>query len=96
MVAGRYVFNPANLKAAHEECQHKAQRAMLNECETAIISNTSTREQDVEFYHSLARIYEYKFVSLVVENRHGNSDVHNVPTEALAKQKEQLTNSIKL
>jgi predicted kinase len=96
MVDGEYVFNPANLRAAHAACQNKADAAMERHCETVIVANTSTREKDVEWYHSLACLHGYKFVSLIVENRHKSSNVHNVPAEALAKQKDQLTNSIKL
>lgn len=38
----------------------------------------------------------YRVVSLVVENRHGNRDVHNVPDEVKGKQEQRIKNSLKL
>ncbi len=39
----------------------------------------------MEPYLKLAEKYDYKVVSLIVENRHGNKSVHNVPDETMEK-----------
>jgi hypothetical protein len=39
----------------------------------------------MEDYYKLAEQYGYKVVSLIVENRHGNKNIHNVPDETLEK-----------
>lgn len=36
------------------------------------------------------------FISLIVENRHGNNDVHNVPSFAKENQAKNIMDSIKL
>lgn len=45
-------------------------------------------------YLDMAEIYGYRVVSLVVENRHGNSSVHGVPEETMKKMEDRF--SIKL
>jgi predicted kinase len=59
-----------------------------------VVSNTTTTEKEIEPYLELARKYDYKVVSLIVENRHGNKSIHNVPEEVMEKMKNRF--SIKL
>lgn len=39
---------------------------------------------------------DYTVFPLIVENRHGNTNVHNVPEETLINQERKLRNNIKL
>jgi hypothetical protein len=55
-----------------------------------VVSNTSTTEKELQPYLDLANEYGYKVVSLIVENRHGNSNVHSVPQETLQKMKDRF------
>lgn len=61
-----------------------------------IIHNTSTREWEFQPYIDMAHQYGYKVVSLVVENRHGNSSVHNVPEEVVENHRNNILNNLKL
>jgi len=45
-------------------------------------------------YMDLAVKYGYQVVSLIVENRHGNSSVHNVPDETIEKMKSRFEISL--
>ena len=100
---GNYNFDITRLHEAHKWCQDQVHAAMEQDLEDAeggmvlsdiIVSNTSTTEKELEPYLELARIYGYKVVSLVVENRHGNKSIHNVPDETMEKMKNRF--SIKL
>ena len=63
----------------------------MEQCEPRIVvANTSTTESEIQPYMDLAKIHGYKIISLVVENRHGNTNVHNVPDETLMKMKERF------
>jgi len=41
-------------------------------------------------YYELAEKYGYKVHSLIVENRHGGINTHNVPTDKLILMKERF------
>ena len=41
-------------------------------------------------YYELAEKYGYRVYSIVVENRHGVKNVHNVPDEAIDKMRKRF------
>jgi predicted kinase len=89
---GTYNFDVTKLHTAHKWCQHQVEHAMEDNleskgqyCNEIVVSNTSTTEKELEPYLKLAEKYDYKVVSLIVENRHGNKSVHNVPDETMEK-----------
>lgn len=89
-------FHYSLLNEAHEYCRNKFQQAIKDHVEVIIVSNTSTRESETKFYIDLAKKNGYKVTSLVVENRNGTKNVHDVPEKTLAAQKARLMASIKL
>jgi phenolic acid decarboxylase len=50
-----------------------------------IVSNTFTQEWEMEYYFNLAKELNYRVISLIVENRHGNQSIHDVPQDTLNK-----------
>jgi predicted kinase len=44
----------------------------------------------MEYYIELAKTYGYKTFSIVVENRHGGVNDHNVPDEVLTKMRDRF------
>lgn len=88
---GNYLFDVSLLHSAHQWCEKKVSDLMKNEIDRVCVSNTLTTEKELKFYLELAKIYNYKVVSLVVENRHGNASIHNVPTETLEKMKNRFS-----
>ena len=85
---GQYIFNGADIKKAHEWCQNQVQLAMiLNHTsglnESIVVSNTFTQEWEMEAYYKLAETYDYRVFSLIVENRHGGENLHNVPEDKI-------------
>lgn len=88
---GKYTFEPSLIGAAHFNCRHNTKNAMLNNVENIFVSNTFTTEKEMKPYFQLATEFDYKVVSLVVENRHGNSSVHGVPEDTLVKMKDRFS-----
>jgi len=93
---GNYNFDIDNLGKAHEWCKTTVYIEMKREATNIVVHNTNTSEREIKPYIDMAKECGYKVVSLVVENRHGNRNVHNVPMEVLDKQEKRLRGSIKL
>jgi predicted kinase len=102
---GNYNFDMSKLGAAHKWCQLQVEHAMEDNQANPqfypeiVVSNTSTTESELKPYLDLAAKYDYKVVSLIVENRHGNGEetnIHGVGKETLDKMENRLRNSIKL
>lgn len=96
---GNYNFDATKLPDAHKNCQRRVEELMqMSETtqygQEIVVSNTATTERELQPYLDLAKLYGYKVVSLIVENRHGNSSVHNVPAETIEKMRDRF--SIKL
>jgi predicted kinase len=90
---GQYNFKPSLLGEAHKYCRLKA-KASLNIGKSVAVSNTSTTEEEVEVYKDLADWCGANFVSIIMENRSGTESIHDVPPEALEKQRKRF--SVKL
>lgn len=91
---GEYKFDRNKLGHCHEMCQKGVEQCMRDSSGTIIVSNTSTTEKELKPYLKLAEEFNYKVVSLIVENRHGNKSIHNVSDDVLEKQANRF--SIKL
>lgn len=93
---GKYNFDIKRLNEAHKWCQDQVETAMKDSKVNSlfytdiVVSNTLTTEKELAPYLALAEKYGYRVVSLIVENRHGNSNIHNVPEETLKKMKERF------
>ena len=95
MKEGEYKFDMFKLKEAHKWCQDSVYNAMiLNHTaglnNVIVVSNTFTQEWEIDYYFELAKEHGYRVYSLIVENRHGNKDVHNVPEEKLLQMKQRF------
>jgi len=86
----KYEFDATKLKEAHSLCQDKTEKAMKDGILTVIVHNTFTEEWEMLHYFALAEKYNYKAITLIAENRHGSVSTHNVPDEALERQKERF------
>lgn len=54
------------------------------------IANTFTTEWEMQPYFDLAKKYDYQVFTIIVENRHGNKNNHNVPDETILKMKNRF------
>jgi phenolic acid decarboxylase len=54
------------------------------------VANTFTEEWEMETYYEMANRYKYRVHSIIVENRHGNTNIHNVPSEKIEQMKNRF------
>jgi predicted kinase len=94
---GNYNFDASKLGQAHKACQEKYLELLDSPfVDTIVVSNTNTKESDYKFYLDEAEKRGIMVFSLVLENRHGNKNVHNVPDHVLERQEQNIKNSLKL
>jgi predicted kinase len=93
---GEYNFDPSKLKEAHEWCRNEVEIRMKEHqvnpqyYPEIVVSNTFTQEWEMQAYIDLANKYGYRITSLIIENRHGNSNIHNVPAETLDRMRQRF------
>ncbi len=94
MKDGKYIFDKSKLHAAHQRCHLDVDQAMFQMEPIILLSNTNTTDKEMEPYFELAKKYDYRVFSIIVENRHGNDSIHNVPNDTIDKMKNRF--SVKL
>jgi uridine kinase len=91
-----YNFDPSALGKAHLYCQSLFHVAMENEnIDLIVVANTNTKPSDFAYYVNAAEGRAI-VTTVVIENRHCNSDVHAVPDQIKQRQKQNLFNTIVL
>jgi predicted kinase len=86
---GEYNFDPSKLKEAHEWCRNEVEIRMKDHQANPqyypeiVVSNTFTQEWEMQAYVDLANKYGYRVTTLIIENRHGGSNIHGVPDDKL-------------
>ena len=84
-----YKFDASKLREAHEWCRNQVETRMIDHQANPqyypeiVVSNTFTQEWEMQAYLELAKKYGYRVTTLIVENRHGNSNIHGVPDDKL-------------
>lgn len=92
---GQYLFDASKLRNAHVWCQTEVENAMILNHTTGVneriaVSNTFTQEWEMDPYFKMAETYGYRVFSLVVENRHGGENLHNVPENKIQAMKSRF------
>jgi len=89
---GEYRFDANLLGAAHGQCKSTTENYLREyNTVTVVVHNTFTTQKELKPYLQLAEKYNAGVTTLVVENRHGNDSVHNVPSETIIKMKDRFT-----
>lgn len=76
-------FHQHLLPVAHKWCQDAAEGWMSAGIDKVGVHNTFTRVREMRPYFDLAEKFDYRIITMVVENRHGNESVHGVPIETI-------------
>lgn len=63
---------------------------MLRKTPTIAVANTFTQEWEMQPYLDLAKEHGYTVHTIIVENRHGNESIHNVPKATVEKMKKRF------
>lgn len=87
---GNYNFDVTKLKEAHNDCQVRCANKMKNEFSKIVVANTFTQEWEMKIYFDMAERYKYRVHTVIVENRHGGGNVHNVPEDKLQQMKDRF------
>ena len=85
-----YKFDINKIKEAHRWCKNQCESFMVREKPKVIVSNTFTQEWEMEDYYELAKNYGYRVTSVIVENRHGGENIHNVPDVTLGNMRNRF------
>jgi len=85
---GGYYYNPSRIQEAHLFCLGNVKQRMIYDTDNAFtstiaVANTFTQEWEMEKYYIIAKQYGYTVHTIVVENRHGGKNVHDVPDEKI-------------
>ena len=89
---GNYNFDKTKLKDAHNFCQELTEEWMFYQTTPfkIFVANTFTTESEMQPYFDLAKKYDYTVFTIIVENRHGNKNTHNVPDETITKMRNRF------
>ena len=87
---GDYNFDPTKLKEAHNYCQFRCSERMRQQKARIVVANTFTQEWEMDEYFKMAERYNYRVHTVVVENRHGNKNIHGVPEDKLQQMKNRF------
>lgn len=87
---GEYHFDATQLRTAHEWCRSHVESALHAEVPIIGVANTFTQQWEMDPYFELAKKYDYRISTIIVENRHESTNVHGVPDEALDKMEKRF------
>ena len=85
-----YVFDGTKIKDAHTWCQSMVRGDMILEYPKIVVSNTFTQEWEIQPYLELAKEFGYVVFTIIVENRHGGTNVHSVPEDKIEQMKNRF------
>ena len=87
---GEYIFDGTKLKEAHNYCQFRCSERMRQQIVRIVVANTFTEDWEMKPYFEMAERYNYRIHTIIVENRHGNENIHGVPTDKLQQMKNRF------
>jgi predicted kinase len=79
----KYQWYGHMLPTAHTWCIRKCKRFMKKQATVIVIDNTNVKARDLVPYNDLARQFGYMVHTIIVENRHGGKNSHDVPEDAI-------------
>lgn len=82
---GEYHFEFDKNHLAYKSCEERTKSCMEQGAEKIFLHNTFTLEWEMEPYFKLASEFNYKVFVATIENRHGNSTIHDISNEQLKK-----------
>lgn len=89
-VDGEYKWDSKNVKWAHEQNFLRFSDYVSSGHGPLVVSNTNTQEGEFQKFMDLAAASGYQVFSIIVENRHGGTNIHNVPEEAIQRMRDRF------
>lgn len=90
MKTGKYNYDRSKIGDAHRDCQKRCKQTLIHGSPLVFVTNTFTTEREMEPYFRLAKEFNYRVVTLIAENRHGNISIHDVPPKTMDKMKDRF------
>lgn len=87
---GNYNYDGMKIGEAHSDCLTRVQ-GYLELGMNVVVCNTFTKESELAPYIDYCKKNKIQFVSLIVENRHGNQSIHGVPPNVMTKMRDRFT-----
>ena len=84
-INGNYNFDGDKLHTAHAYSKQQVELNMRLKINDIAVANTFTTNKEMKPYLKLAKKYDYRVFSIIVENRHGNNNIHDVPLDVIDK-----------
>ncbi|MNB97593.1 hypothetical protein D3C75_448240 [compost metagenome] len=91
---GTYQWTEDRMRNAITQCIRKCEDHMFVHYPYIVVSNVFEDGQQLEPYRALADEHGYNITYLVVENRRGGINIHNVPNEALCEMRAKFEVSL--
>jgi predicted kinase len=82
---GEYKFDSDKLKQVHDQCQAAVEWDMADGHNLIAVHNTLSTESEIEPYTTLAKKYDYRVISIILERRHSGVNGHGVPRTTIIK-----------
>lgn len=79
---GEYLWTEKRMAYAYRQCLRDTEATMERQ-EPVVVSNVFPTAKSLKNYRKLAEKHNYRVTYIVVENRRGGVNIHDVPQEAL-------------
>ena len=80
---GEYLWTEGRMAYAYRACKRDTECAMNEREDNIVVSNVFPTARSLKNYKKLAEEYGYGVTYIVVENRRGGQNVHDVPDDVL-------------
>lgn len=90
---GEYLWTEKRMAYAYRQCLRDTEATMVDG-EPVVVSNVFPTSKSLKNYRKLAEKYGYRVTYIVVENRRGGVNIHDVPQEALDNMREAFQVSL--
>lgn len=80
---GEYLWTESRMAYAYRACLRDTEQKMSLDFPAIVVSNVFPTARSMKNYRKLAEQYGYEITYIVVENRRGGMNIHDVPQEAL-------------
>jgi predicted kinase len=91
---GKYIFDWERIEEVRDKCIGVVEDAMERSVQRIFVHNTFVKAEHLQPYFTLAKKHSYRAFSIVVENRHGNTDIHNVPKAIVENKRREFDVSL--
>lgn len=89
-MAGEYQWSPVRMINAVELCLHTTMQHMYELEQNIVVSNVFETDEMLRPYIDSANRHNYAATVMVIENRRGGENIHNVPPEAIEEMRENF------